>query len=90
MRITAIELAGPNPQGSQLPDVYARISRKPGSLMIDVRIMRPTGEEDHHVLADNDGAVRWMARHLQVSLDGCRGTNSDIDGYYRALQWFAD
>jgi hypothetical protein len=31
-----------------------------------------------------------MAECLQFHLDGCRGTNSDINDYYAELRRFAD
>ena len=102
MRITSVELAGtskatlhdlPSRQAGGtpgLPRAFARISRKAGDDYIDVELVSPSGDRTHHVQADCDEDVRSMAECLQFHLDGCRGTNSDIHGYYTILQYFAD
>ena len=90
MRITSIELAGRIDKGKKLPRAFARISRKTASDQIEVTLLMPGSERTHHVQADCDEDIWSMAECLQHHLDGCRGTNSDINDYYRELQRFAD
>jgi len=95
MRITNIELVGNSDttlhDGSPgLARAFARIRRKAGDEYITVEFLMPGGERTHHVQAD-DADDQWsMAECLQETLDGYRGTNSDIDEYYRELRRFAD
>ena len=90
MRITSIELAGERTRdGKGMPRAIARIGRKLESEYIDVTILMPGGERTHHVQADCDEDVQSMAECLQFNLDGCKGTNGDIHGYYTILQYFA-
>ena len=95
MRITRIELAGTSDtklrDGSPgLARAFARISRKAGDEHITVELLMPSGERTHHVQADDADDLWSMADCLQYHLDGCKGTNSDIDEYYRELRRFAD
>ena len=95
MRITSIELAGSSDtklrDGSPgLAWAFAKISRKPGNEHITVELLMPSGERTHHVQADDADDLWSMAECLQETLDGYRGTNSDIDEYYRELRRFAD
>ncbi|MEX2672849.1 MAG: hypothetical protein WD294_12145 [Phycisphaeraceae bacterium] len=85
MRATRIDLEG-------RPGHYASISRKRGSDRIDVRLLTPDtpNGRDHHVQADCIDDIRSMAECLQFHLDGRRGTNSDIHGYFRELERFAN
>ena len=90
MRITSIELAGEIDKGKKLPRAFACISRKIDSDQIEVTILTPGSERTHHVQADCEEDLWSMAECLQYHLDGCKGTNSDIDEYYRELRRFAD
>ena len=95
MRITSIELAGTSKTTLRdgtpgLARAFARIGRKPGSDHIDVTILTPGSERTHHVQADCDEDVQSMAECLQINLDGCKGTNGDMHGYYTILQYFTD
>lgn len=85
MRTTRIDLEG-------RPGHYAVISRKRESELIDVRMLTPDAPNgrDHHVQADSVDNIWSMAECLQFHLDGRRGTNSDIHGYFRELERFAD
>lgn len=38
----------------------------------------------------DDTELFWIATEVQRRCDGVVGTNSDVDGYYRELQRFAD
>ena len=95
MRITSIELAGTSKtklrDGSPgLPRAFAKVSRKAGDEFITVEVITPGGERTHHVQAE-DADDQWsMAECLQETLDGHKGTNSDINDYYRELCRFAD
>ena len=91
MRITSIELAGASTRDGQgMPRAFARIGRKIGEEFIEVTILTPGNERTHHVQADSEDDLWSMAECLQFTLDGVRGTNSDIHDYYRELQRFAD
>ena len=72
---------------------FATIARKTGSEYIEVTILtpqQPDGEK-RLVHARSDDEELWAeARRLQTILDGRLGTQGDIDGYYRQLQWLAD
>jgi len=95
MRITCIELAGTSDtklhdSSPGLARAFARISRKPDDEHITVELLSPGCERTHQVRA-NDADDQWsMAECLQEALDGYRGTNTDIDAYYRELRRFAD
>jgi len=95
MRITSIELAGTSKttlgDGTPgLPRSFARIARTSDSDYIEVTILTPGGERKHMVQAGCDEDLWSMAECLQETLDGYRGSNSDIHDYYRELQRFAD
>ena len=95
MRITSIELAGTSDTALRdgtpgLPRAFARIGRTAGDDYITVELLTPSGDHTHHVQADCDEDVYSMAECLQRHLDGVRGTNGDIHGYYRLLQYLAD
>jgi len=95
MRITSIELAGTSDTTLRdgkagLARAFAKISRKTGDEHITVELLMPSGERTHHVQADDADDLWSMAECLQETLDGYRGTNSDIDEYYRELRRFAD
>ena len=96
MRITSIELAGAPTWASErtgqtgLPRAFARIGRKLGDEHITVELLAHGCERTHQVQAD-DADDQWsMAQILQHALDGHRGTNTDIEAYYRELRRFAD
>ncbi len=95
MRITRIELAGSSKttlhDGSPgLARAFAAIGRKAGDEHITVELLMPGADRTHHVQADDADDLWSMAECLQETLDGYRGTNSDIDEYYRELRRFAD
>ncbi|MEX1015927.1 MAG: hypothetical protein WDZ31_04195 [Phycisphaeraceae bacterium] len=85
MRTTRLDLEG-------RPGHYATITRPHTSEFIVVTILTPDLPDGrtHHVQADCEADVWSMAECLQQTLDGVRGTNSDIDDYFRELQRFAD
>ena len=88
MRITSIELAGTSDTTLRdgtpgLARAFAKISRKTGDEQITVELLFPGGERTHHVQADDADDLWSMAECLQYHLDGCKGTNSYIDEYYR-------
>jgi hypothetical protein len=85
-----MELAGTIEQGRRLPRAFARIKRNPGDGHIEVCILKPNTEKTHIVDADDEDDLWSMAKCLQETLDGCRGTRSDTMDYFRALQYFAD
>ena len=95
MILTSVELAGTSKTTLRdgtpgLPRAFARISRKAGDDQITVEMVMASGDRTHHVQADCDEDVQSMAECLQFNLDGCKGTNGDIHGYYTILQYFAD
>ena len=90
MRITSMELAGTIEQGKRLPRAFARIKRNPGDGHIEVTILMAGAEKTHIVDAADEDDLWSMAKCLQETLDGCRGTRSDTMDYFRALQHFAD
>jgi len=96
MRIASIELAGTSKNilrdGTPgLPRAFARICRAMGSVHFKVEIISSDHKLDRtHVRADDQAAIRSMAERLQRTLDGCEGTNSEIEEYVRVLQNFAD
>ncbi len=50
---------------------------------------RPNGRE-HHVQPDCEEDLWSMAERLQHHLEGSRGTNRDINDYYRELLRLSD
>ena len=86
MRITKIEIEGREGR-------YATIARRRPGRWIEVTILTPYQPDGqiHRIAANADGdELRRQARNLQTVLDGVRGTNGDIDGYFRELERFAD
>ena len=79
---------------------HVAIEREGGNIRIDSTI-RNTGKEQawltrvvssrQLVHADAGENELWsLAQIIQRRCDGVRGTNGDIDGYYRELERFAD
>lgn len=89
MKVTRIDLEGRNGR-------YATISRKRGSQDIDVTILTPERPEGlpMQVAARGDETGekvrRAFAGYLHRMLEGYDGTNSDVEGYYREVERFAD
>ena len=90
MRITSMELAGTIEQGHRLPRAFARITRRMGDGHIEVTLLVASTEKVHIVDAADEDDLWSMAKCLQETLDGCRGTRSDTMDYFRALQHLAD
>ncbi len=90
MKITSIELAGSIEAGKRLPRAFAKVSRANDCEHIEVTIIRPGSERKHVVRANCQEDIRSMAECLQNQLDGCDGTDSEIEEYVRVLQHFAD
>ena len=95
MRIASVELAGTSDtklhdSSPGLARAFAKISRKAGDEHITVELLFPGGERTHHVGADCNDDQWSMAQCLQETLDGHRGTNSDVHDYFREIQRFAD
>jgi hypothetical protein len=89
MHIVKMELAGRITKGS-LPEYFATIHRVPGNDYITVTIISPDGQREHLVEANNPEDAFSMAECLQYHLEGNKGTNSDVHGYYKLLQMFMD
>jgi len=85
-----MELAGTIDEGQKLPRAFARVSRHVGDGHIEVAILMAGAEKTHIVDAADEDDLWSMAKCLQETLDGCRGTRSDTMGYFRALQHFAN
>ncbi|MBN2583203.1 MAG: hypothetical protein JXL80_09045 [Planctomycetes bacterium] len=86
MRITRVDIEGR--QGR-----FATLVRKTDSEYIEVTVLtpeQPDGEKRLVHARSGDEELWDEARRLQAALDGRRGTNGDIDGYYRELQRLAD
>jgi len=89
MRLTRIDFEGKAGH-------YATAQRRTGSgsdpNVVVVTILTPDMPDgrDHHVQADCKDDLRSMAECLQHHLDGCRGTGSDIHGYYVELLRLSD
>jgi len=88
MRTTRIDLEGRAPGSGH----YATITRKRGTEFIEVTLLTPAmpNGHTHHVLADCEHDLWSMAECLHETLDGQRGTRSNITEYYRELRRFAD
>ena len=79
---------------------HVAIERQGEYIRIDSTLRNPGKEEtwltrlvSARQLVDDDGGENelWgLAQIIQRRCDGVRGTNGDIDGYYRELQRFAD
>ncbi len=87
MKIKRIELEG--------RAGHVAIERETGSLAIriDSIVRDPKGEKvwmTWKVNARATGELFKIAQIIQRRCDGVRGTNGDIDDYYRELQRFAD
>jgi len=89
MRLTRIDFEGKSGH-------YATAQRRVGSgtapNVVVVTILTPDMPDgrEHHVVADCEDDLRSMAECLQHHLDGCRGTNSDVYGYYAELLRLSD
>ena len=91
MRIASIEIEGSIEKGHKLPRAFVRISRKRGSAHIEVTILQPNEPETTHRVLAHDYEEPWaMAECLFETLEGYRGTNSDVQAVYRELQRFTD
>lgn len=92
MKIKRIELEG--------PAGHVAIEREGDRIRIDSILRNPNGEQawltkvvaaKQTIAADAVESVLWaVAKIIQKRCDGVRGTNGDIDGYYRELERFAD
>ncbi len=92
MKVKRIELEGPTG--------HVAIEREGDRIRIDSIIRDPKGEQawltrvvssKQLVHADAGENELWsLAQIIQRRCDGVRGTNGDIDDYYRELQRFAD
>jgi hypothetical protein len=79
---------------------HVAIEREGGNIRIDSIIRNPGKEQawltrvvaaKQLVHADASENELWsLAQVIQRRCDGVRGTNGDIDGYFRELQRFAD
>ena len=79
---------------------HVAIEREGGNIRIDSTIRNPGKEQAwltrvvssrQLVHADASENELWsLAQIIQRRCDGVRGTNGDIDDYYRELQRFAD
>jgi hypothetical protein len=95
MRITSIELAGSSKATLRdgtpgLPQGFARLTRKAGEEHITVELLTSSGEHTHQVQGDDRDDQWSMAENLQHAFDGYRGTNCDINDYFRAIQLLGD
>lgn len=89
MKIAEITLAGSNKQDGTSRG-FAVINRPGRSEYIEVKLAMPNENKTFRVLADCQEDVWSMADCLQYHLEGAKGTNSDIQGYYRILEHFMD
>ncbi len=106
MKITQIELAGSSKatlsDGSPgLPRAFARISRRNGEDQIKVELLAPGQDKTWYLDPTPDpGPANASSPHaadlypaamlLQETLDGRKGTNSDVQEYFNILLRFAD
>lgn len=95
MRIRSIELAGESKttlhDGTPgLPGILARIAPARDADYVEVTFLSPGGEQKHLCRADDPDDMWSMAECLQERLDGQPGTNGDVNGYYRLLEYFAN
>ena len=91
MHIIEIKLAGSVEPGHCIPTVTAVIERALGDEYINIGIYWADGtEKEHDVRWDRPDDLWSVAVLLQKSLDGCKGTHSEIDDYYRILEHFTD
>ncbi len=90
MRIKRIELEG------QAGHVAIERQRGSATIRIDSIIADPgKGEQawktwEVDAKSTDDTELFWIATEVQRRCDGVVGTNSDVDGYFRELQRFAD
>lgn len=90
MRTTRIELEGSAGR--------VAIERAPGStnIRIDSIVRDPRNDEqawktwEIEAKDTDDTQLFWIATEVQRRCDGAVGTNSDVDGYYREIQRFAE
>lgn len=97
MRVTSIELTGTPVRASEkkngepgLPRAFAKMSRKLDDEYITVELVTPGSDHIHHVQADDRDDLWSMAEILQEALDGCKGTNGDINEYFRSIRMLGD
>ena len=89
MRITAIEFAGATEKAEALPSVFATVRRS--GEYAEITFTTPRGDRKYIVAANADDDERHeAAADLQRTLDGCRGTNSDVYGYRNVLDYLLD
>ena len=90
MKIASLTLEGSIDRKTGQPVAYATIKRPAGSDFIEVVVDWPDGQSVTHKVAAADREDLWsIAEGLQQMLDGCRGTNSMVDDYFRELERFA-
>lgn len=84
MRYTKIEIKG------EAKNTSAKIGASDkGAMWIQVDITAAGATKTHYVQADDEGD-RWsMAECLQQTLDGRRGTNSEIHEYFEVINRFS-
>ncbi|AQT67933.1 hypothetical protein STSP2_01085 [Anaerohalosphaera lusitana] len=80
MRITRIEFEG------QI-GYFATAHRKRYTDHIEVELLTPDfpNGKQYQIAANSEEDIYAMAEQMQLSLEGYRGTNSDIHDYYREL-----
>jgi len=85
MRITRIDFEGK-------PGYYATATRRRECDVIEVTILTPElpNGREQVVLADCEEDIYSMADCLHRELEGCKGTQGDIDDYHRALLKLGD
>lgn len=88
MKVRSITLEGEN-------GLTATISREqpakgPENIFCQINDAQGTPVTIHWTALDDATDQRRMAECIQNRLDGCRGTNSMINDYYREIQRFAN
>jgi len=81
MRITRIDMTGSNHHATIEEDDHD---------LVKVTIIHPDQPRQIFRIRKTIREMRDMAKMIQFYLDGCEGTASMVDDYYRELQRFAD
>jgi hypothetical protein len=89
MRIYEIKLLGKQADDG-VPKCLVSIQRPFGGDGITVNITTLKSERKYYGSLNRPQDIRTLAECIQYELDGCKGTLSEIQEYYKLLESFSD
>lgn len=85
MRIYEIKFLG-RQRADGVPKCLVRVTRTFGVDAVTIYIIDPKGVREDDFPASSPKDIRIAAEYLQYELDGCKGTDSEIQEYCRLLE----